>query len=101
MNSEAYVGVDVSKDRLDVNVLPNNDAHQFVNDDAGIIGLTKLLKRLNPKLIVFESTGGLETPASVSVLIALRQAFPARRRISWWGGGHFVDPTRCRNPRCP
>ena len=63
MDSEAYVGVDVSKDRLDVNVLPNNDAHQFANDDAGIIGLIKLLKKVAPKLIVFESTGGLEMPA--------------------------------------
>ncbi len=68
MNSEAFVGVDVSKDRLDVNVLPSNDAHQFANDDAGIIQLIKLLKKVVPKLIVFESTGGIEMPAISSLI---------------------------------
>lgn len=69
MSSEAYVGVDVSKDQLDVKVLPSNETQQFTNDDAGINKFVKRLKCIDPQLVVFESTGGLEMPA-VSSLIA-------------------------------
>ena len=68
MNSEAYVGVDVSKDQLDINVLPSNETKQFFNDDAGINNMLKHLKSIDPTLIVFESTGGLETPAVSSLI---------------------------------
>ena len=68
MNSEAYVGVDVSKDQLDVNVLPSNATKQFFNDDAGINKMLKHLKSIDPTLIVFESTGGLEMPAVSSLI---------------------------------
>jgi transposase len=68
MNSEAYVGVDVSKDLLDVKVLPSNETQQFSNDDAGIRKLIKFLKKIDPGLIVFESTGGLEMPAVSSLI---------------------------------
>ena len=68
MSSEAYVGVDVSKDHLDVKVLPSDDAQKFSNDNDGINRFVKLLKGIDPALVVFESTGGLEMPA-VSNLI--------------------------------
>jgi len=68
MNSEAYVGVDVSKDLLDIKVLPSNEAQQFSNDDSGIKKLIKFLKKIDPALIVFESTGGLEMPAVSSLI---------------------------------
>ena len=41
MNSETYVGVDVSKDSLDVKVLPTNETLQISNDDLGIKALIK------------------------------------------------------------
>ena len=68
MSSEAYVGVDVSKDLLDVKVLPSNEVQQFSNDDAGIRKLIKFFKKIDPVLIVFESTGGLEMPAVSSLI---------------------------------
>lgn len=68
MNSEAYVGIDVSKDHLDVKVLPSNETQQFRNDDGGINQLTKYLKSTDPILIVFESTGGLEMLAVSSLI---------------------------------
>ena len=68
MSSEAYVGVDVSKDLLDVKVLSSNEFQQFSNDDAGIKKLLKFLKKVDPVLIVFESTGGLEMPAVSSLI---------------------------------
>ena len=68
MNSEAYVGIDVSKDFLDVKVLPSNESQQFCNDDDGINKLTQYLKPIDPILIVFESTGGLEMLAVSSLI---------------------------------
>ena len=60
MNSEAYVGVDVSKSSLDLNVLPGGQTQKFSNDDRGVTQLVKFLRKIDPTLIVFESTGGLE-----------------------------------------
>ena len=68
MNSEAYVGVDVSKDSLDVKVLPTNESLQISNDDIGINELIKRLTQIDPTLIVFESTGGLEMLAVGSLI---------------------------------
>lgn len=68
MNSEAYVGVDVSKLLLDVNVLPSDQAQQFTNDGKGVKQLVTFLRKTDPALIVFESTGGLEMLA-VSTLV--------------------------------
>jgi len=68
MNSEAYVGVDVSKDFLDLKVLPSNVSQQFSNDDSGVRQLIKFLKKIDLSLIVFESTGGLEMLAASSLV---------------------------------
>jgi len=68
MNSEAYVGVDVSKDLLDVKALPSNEAQQFSNDDPGVKKLTIFAKKIDPRLIVLESTGGLEMLAVSSLI---------------------------------
>ena len=68
MSSEAYIGVDVSKDLLDVKVLPSEQAKQFSNDDAGVKKLITFVKKTDPQLIVFESTGGLEMLAVSSLI---------------------------------
>ena len=68
MNSEAFVGVDVSKDSLDVKVLPTNETLQIINDDEGINKFIKRLTQIDPALIVFESTGGLEMLAVGSLM---------------------------------
>lgn len=69
MNSEIFIGIDVSQSNLDVNVLPDQQSNQFANNEAGVGDLVKFVKTLDPALIVFESTGGLETLA-VSILSA-------------------------------
>lgn len=71
MNSEHFIGIDVSQAHLDVNVVPDGQAAQFVNDEAGVAQLVKFLKPINPTLIVLESTGGLETLA-ISILSAMQ-----------------------------
>ena len=68
MSSEAYIGVDVSKDLLDVKVLPGNESQQFSNDDPGIKKFITFVKMIDPQLIVFESTGGLEMLAVSSLM---------------------------------
>jgi transposase len=59
-----FVGIDVSKDRLDVWFDPADDLVQFDNDGAGILALRKRLVAFAPTLVVMEATGGLETPAA-------------------------------------
>jgi transposase len=56
----AYVGIDVSKDRLDVAVLGEKAIVQVPNAKGGVTKLTKQMRALNPMLIVVEATGGYE-----------------------------------------
>jgi transposase len=55
-----FVGIDVSKAWLDVAVHEQKEVGRFSNEDAGIHGLVKQLKKLKPALIVLEATGGFE-----------------------------------------
>jgi len=57
---KVYVGIDVSKARLDIAVEPLERFWQADNNGAGIASLTKRLGGLKPTLIVVESTGGYE-----------------------------------------
>ena len=57
---EIFVGIDVSKAWLDVAVHEQTEMYRFRNDEAGIASLVKELKKLKPKLIVLEPTGGFE-----------------------------------------
>jgi len=60
MEQNSFVGIDVSKGALDVAVVPSEDVQHFENDDGGCRSLVTWLTALQPKLIVMESTGGLE-----------------------------------------
>jgi transposase len=57
---EKYVGIDVSKDRLDVAVLGEKAMGQVSNTKRGFTRLMKQMRELSPKLIVVEATGGYE-----------------------------------------
>lgn len=56
------LGVDVSKDSLDVLAYTFGERWCFGNDPAGIAKAIKLFRSMAPVLVVFESTGGLELP---------------------------------------
>ena len=58
---EIFVGIDVSKDSLDVAVVPTGDAKTVPNDDKGMLALVDLVKALTPTLVVMESSGGFES----------------------------------------
>ena len=58
--SEQFVGVDVSKSRLDVAQRPSGVLRSFENTDEGIAALVEWVKPLGVALLVVEATGGLE-----------------------------------------
>ena len=57
-----YVGIDISQDNLDIAAYPTEQIWKYKNSSSGIAKTVTKLKGLNPKLIVMEATGGLETP---------------------------------------
>jgi transposase len=63
------VGIDVSKDRLDVHVLPSHDAWPVANTPAGHQALIQRLAQLDGVRIVVEASGGYEA-ALVAALLA-------------------------------
>jgi transposase len=64
-----FVGVDVSKARLDVAVRPSGDTVTVPYDEAGLAGLVVRLQTWQPVAVVLEATGDLES-AVVSALAA-------------------------------
>lgn len=58
--SSIFVGIDVSKERLDVTMRPSGESESVSNDKDGIEALVKRLREVGPSLIVLEATGGLE-----------------------------------------
>jgi transposase len=75
MTARVYVGVDVSKDRLDVCVRRgeaqrhNDTSFVVAHDDAGIDHLLSRLLEERPELVIVEATGGFER-AVVAALAA-------------------------------
>lgn len=55
-----FIGIDVSKARLDVAMRPSGITESVANDEAGIRVLVKRLGEIKPTLIVLEATGGLQ-----------------------------------------
>lgn len=66
-----YVGIDVSKDMLDLFILPQQKRMQFKNQTIDIKKLVKKLSGFPGAHIILEATGGYEKP----VAHALTQAF--------------------------
>src|SRR5690606_27687224 len=57
------IGIDVSKDWLDVHILPCGEAFRVDNDGGGIDRLKARLCAVKPDRVALEATGGLETAA--------------------------------------
>jgi transposase len=70
LSSKIYVGVDVSKARLDVALRPTGAGWSFPNDQAGIDALVSRLlleEAPPPTLVVLEATGGFERPLAAAL----------------------------------
>jgi transposase len=85
MHSEAtFIGIDVSKDQLDIAIRPGEARFREANNDSGIQALIVRLLSFEPQLILLEATGGYEILAAA----ALRQAgLPA----------HIINPRQVRD----
>jgi transposase len=58
--SEVSIGIDVSKEGLDIAVRPTGEAWSEQNNKVGIKALTLKIKKLSPQRVVLEATGGYE-----------------------------------------
>jgi transposase len=66
-----HVGIDLSKERLDVCSLPDGGTFSVANDRAGIHELlARLLEGVRPELVVLEATGKYERLAAVAIAAA-------------------------------
>jgi transposase len=55
-----FVGIDVSKPRLDVHVRPSGESWSVTNDAQGHRELVRKLGSMSPTLVVIEATGGYQ-----------------------------------------
>jgi hypothetical protein len=60
--AQHIVGIDVSKDRLDVHALPAGEHFTLARDEAGLKALIKRLAKQSVHVVAMEATGGLEGP---------------------------------------
>jgi transposase len=68
MVEQVVVGIDVSKAKLDVAILPGGEQFTVSNDRPGIGELVRRLSRLAPSLVVLEQPANLNSWRSVSWL---------------------------------
>jgi transposase len=64
---EIFVGIDVSKERLDVHVRPGGESFAVSRDGKGLEELVERLRTLSPILVAVEATGGFETIVAAAI----------------------------------
>jgi transposase len=65
--SACFVGIDVSKDRLDVHLQPDGRTFAVPRTGEGLEQLLAELRGLAPKLVVLEATGGFELTTAAAL----------------------------------
>lgn len=65
--NQLFVGIDISKDRLDVHIQPTEERFSLAHDEAGVTELVRRLQGLRPQLVVMEATGGYETTVAAAL----------------------------------
>ena len=68
MSEQITVGIDVSKDHLDVHIRPSAEVFVVPRDGAGLATLVDRLKTVAPSLVALEATGGLEAIAVAALI---------------------------------
>jgi transposase len=64
------VGIDVSKDRLDVAVRPSGEVFAVERNASGVDRLIERMRALSPSIVALEATGGFETVVAASLAAA-------------------------------
>jgi transposase len=67
MEQKNYIGIDVSKDTLDVSIYQSSQRWGFPNDQKGISNLISLLNDHSPELVVLEATSSYEVPLAAEL----------------------------------
>ncbi len=67
---DLYVGIDVSKARLDIAARPSGERWRVANDEEGIGVLLDRLRGMRPALVVLEASGGYERPVVAALAAA-------------------------------
>lgn len=62
-----FVGIDVSKDRLDVHLCPSGEVFATPRNGEGLAALLERLGALPVELVVLEATGGFETVVAAAL----------------------------------
>lgn len=78
-----FIGVDISKQYLDVAIRPTGESFRVANASDGIAELIQRIRLLTPTLVVLEATGGFERALAIALAeakIPLRIIDPARAR---------------------
>mgnify|MGYP001099308163 CR=1 FL=1 len=70
LSNEIWIGVDVCKAQLDVAVGEGGETWSSDNDEQGIARTVARCKLLQPRLVVVESTGGLESSLVSALYLA-------------------------------
>lgn len=65
-----FVGIDVSKEVVDVGVLPGEKTWQVPQKPQDLAALAEQLKALNPEAVVLEASGGYESPVVAALAAA-------------------------------
>ena len=65
-----FVGVDISKDRLDVVLRPSEEHFVFENNSEGIVKVVFEMQKIEPQAVVLEATGGIEMPLAAALATA-------------------------------
>ena len=82
--ADKFVGIDVSKGRVDVHVRPAGMIFACATDPDGLVDLVGRLKPLQPRLIAMEASGGCEgivaaAPAEAELPVAVVNPRPVRK----------------------
>lgn len=67
---DIIVGIDVSKDRLDIALSPSGETFVVERNGSGLDSLVERLAKLKPRLIGLEATGGFETIVTAALAAA-------------------------------
>jgi transposase len=101
---KVFVGIDVSKDRLDVAIRPSGEVFAVERNAAGLEALIARLMPLSPHLVAMEATGGFETivaaalaAAGLPVVVVNPAQVRAFARGAWQAGEN--RPDRCGSHR--
>jgi transposase len=69
-NPEIFVGIDISKDTLDLGFQPSGQSVPIPHDEPGLAEATRRLREAAPRLVVLEASGGLETALATALIAA-------------------------------